>query len=46
MVTVIDRVEFVEVQQFGQFARIDAVILVPVFQQAFLRGSLTITRVT
>jgi hypothetical protein len=33
MLTVIDRVEFVQVQQFGQFARIDAVILIPVFQQ-------------
>ncbi len=36
MLAVIDRVEFVQVQQFGQFARIDTVILIPVFQQGIL----------
>ena len=36
MLTVINRVELVQVQQFGQFARIDAVILIPVFQQGIL----------
>ena len=36
MHAVINRVELVQVQQFGQFARIDAVILIPVFQQRIL----------
>src|SRR6202795_5254262 len=34
MLSVIDRVELVQVQQFGQLARIDAVALVPNFQQS------------
>jgi hypothetical protein len=36
MLAVIDRVEFVQVQQFGKFARIDAIILIPVFQHGIL----------